>query len=302
MGNSIFKKNSTARGVAKQRFIESLAKPEKRIIYDPNAQPFVRRAKIIKFIGFKLSVWITKKFVPGFHEHIISRTKFIDDLVQSSAIKGAEQYVILGAGYDLRAHRLNLPPKMKIYEVDQKEIQDIKRSEIHSNVLNLENVKYVSVDFNHESLKKQLLNAGFDQSKSTVFTLEGVSQYISKPAMNSILKEVALLTKNSYATFYMSYVNIALKTDIKTCFGIGYPNPEKKAKTVMRFASKVGEPWISFYSAKEIEEMLSSCGFEIKANKTLKDFNLAYFFPVGRGLSENEILNLEHSISAEREN
>ena len=70
-------------------------------------------------MGHQLSVWITKKFTPGFHEHLISRTRFIDDLVIQSTSEDIKQYVILGAGYDVRAHRLNLPPHVKIFEVDQ---------------------------------------------------------------------------------------------------------------------------------------------------------------------------------------
>ena len=41
MSNSIFRKDATAQGVAKQRLIESLAKPGKRVIYDPYAKKFV---------------------------------------------------------------------------------------------------------------------------------------------------------------------------------------------------------------------------------------------------------------------
>ena len=127
MSNSIFKKDGSAQGVAKQRLIESLAKPDKRIIYDPFADKFVLGAGIIKLMGHKLSVWLTKKFAPGFHEHLISRTRFIDDLIEKSTSDKVEQYVILGAGYDSRAHRLKLPSGLKIFEVDQPEVQERKR-------------------------------------------------------------------------------------------------------------------------------------------------------------------------------
>lgn len=300
MSDLMFRKDGTAQGVAKQRLIESLAKPDKRVIYDSYADRFVTGAGIIKLMGHKLSVWITKKFAPGFHEHLISRTRFIDDLVQNAAVQGVEQYVILGAGYDLRAHRLNLPPTMKIFEVDQQEVQNRKRSKLPKNVPNLENVKYVSVDFNHQSLKKQLIEAGFDLSKSAIFTLEGVSQYISKEAVNSTLEELAELTKNINATFYISYVDSQLKTDPAACFGKGYPHPEKKAETIMNLAAKVGEPWISFYSAEEIKEVLSQYGFSLMEDKTLVDLNSEYFAPIGRKLSDSEIFNLEHSVRAER--
>ncbi|MCU4177071.1 class I SAM-dependent methyltransferase [Carboxylicivirga sp. N1Y90] len=117
MSDSIFRKDGTAQGVAKQRLIESLAKADKRVIYDPYAEKFVLGAGIIKLMGHKLSVWITQKFAAGFHEHLISRTRFIDDLLEKSTANEVEQYVILGAGYDLRAHRLNLPSTLKIFVV-----------------------------------------------------------------------------------------------------------------------------------------------------------------------------------------
>ena len=84
MSNSIFRKDGTAQGVAKQRLIESLAKPDKRVIYDAYADKFVIGAAIIKLMGHKFSVWLTKKFVPGMHEHLISRTRFIDDLIEDN--------------------------------------------------------------------------------------------------------------------------------------------------------------------------------------------------------------------------
>ena len=298
MSNSIFRKDGTAQGVAKQRLIESLAKPSKRIIYDPYAENFVLGAGIIKLMGHNFSVWLSKKFVPGFHEHLISRTRFIDDLIKKSISEQVEQYVILGAGYDSRAYNLKLPSGLKIFEVDQPEVQEIKISKLPDEIPNAENITYVSVDFNHQSLKNQLLNSGFDKSKSTIYTLEGVSQYITREALNSTLSELALLTPNSNATFFMSYVNRLLREDPKACFGIGYSKPERAAKFITNGAAKVGEPWISLYSSKEIEDLLSQNSFTLIENKTLADLNSKYFTPVGRTIPENHIFKIEHFIVA----
>ena len=298
MSNSIFRKDGTAQGVAKQRLIESLAKPSKRIIYDPYAENFVLGAGIIKLMGHNLSVWLSKKFVPGFHEHLISRTRFIDDLIKKSISEQVEQYVILGAGYDSRAYNLKLPSGLKIFEVDQPEVQEIKLSKLPDEIPNSENITYVSVDFNYQSLKNQLLNSGFDKSKSTIYTLEGVSQYITREALNSTLSELALLTPNSNATFFMSYVNRLLREDPKACFGIGYSKPERAAKFITNGAAKVGEPWISLYSSKEIEDLLSQKSFTLIENKTLADLNSKYFTPVGRTIPENHIFKIEHFVVA----
>ena len=299
MSYSIFVKDGTAQGVAKQRLIETIAGPEKSVINDPYADKFVIGSGVIKLMGHRLNVWLTSKLAPGFHEHLISRTRFIDDLIEKSAKEGIEQYVILGAGYDSRANRLNLPPSLKIFEVDQPEVSDIKLSKLPKDLPNLENITYVNVDFSYQSLSEQLLTAGFDQTKSTIFTLEGVSQYITKEAVSSTIQELSLITKDARSIFFMSYVDELLNKDPEACFGKGYPNPSKKANLIQTLSAKVGEPWISFYSDEEVESILAKNGYSIKENVTLEDLNSLYFSPVGRVLPENQIFKLEHFIVAE---
>ena len=302
MSNSIFGKDGTAQGVAKQRLIETLAKSDKRVINDPYADRFVLGAGFIKLMGHKFGVWLGKKLAPGLHEHLIARTRFIDDLIVKAATTGAEQYVILGAGYDLRAHRLDLPSSLRIFEVDQAEVQARKRSKLPENLTNSENVTYVAVDFTHQSLAEQLTVAGFDISKATVFTLEGVSQYITKEAVSSTIEELATLIQTTSATFFISYVDEMLDKDPEACFGKGYPNAAQRAETIKSLSAKVGEPWISFYTAEEIARLLSRNGFSVAENVTLEDLNSLYFTPVGRTLPENQIFKLEHFVIAKSQN
>ena len=291
-------KDGTAQGVAKQRLIETLSKSDERIINDPYADRFVIGASIIKLMGHKLNVWLAQRFAPGFHEHLVSRTRLIDDLIKKSAASGAEQYVLLGAGYDSRAHRLELPSSLRIFEVDQAEVQARKRSKLPKELPNSENVTYVTVDFTNQSLTKKLMDAGFDQSKSTVFTLEGVSQYVTKEAVSSTIKGMATLTQKASSIFFISYVNELLNKNPEVCFGKGYPNAAKRAKLITNLAAKAGEPWISFYGAEEIESVLSQNGYSIKENVTMKDLNSQYFAPVGRALPENQLFYMEHCVVA----
>ena len=298
MSNSIFVKDGTAQGVAKQRLIETIAGPDKRVINDPYADSFVIGSGFIKLMGHKLNAWLSEKLAPGFHEHLIARTKFIDELIEKSAVNGIEQYVILGAGYDSRAHRLELPSSLKIFEVDQPEVSDNKLAKLPKELPNSENVTYVNIDFSYQSLTDQLISAGFDQEKSTIFTLEGVSQYITKEAVSSTIKELASLTRDTNSIFFMSYVDELLDKNPEACFGEGYPNPAKKASLIKGLSAKVGEPWISFYSCAEIEDLLSQNDYSIQENVTLEDLNSLYFSPVGRTLNENQIFKLEHFVVA----
>ena len=98
---------------------------------------------------------------------------------------------------------------------------------------------------------------------------------------------------------FISYVNKLLKEDSKTCFGKGYSKPEKAVNFITKSAAKVGEPWITFYSAEEIEDILSENNFTLTENRTLADLNSKYFTPVGRTIPENHIFKLEHFVIAE---
>ena len=303
MSNSIFRKDGTAQGVAKQRYIETIADPAKRVIEDRFAKHFTLGAGLIKIMGHGLNLWLTNKLAPGFHEHLIARTRFIDDLIEKSAKNGIEQYVILGAGYDMRAHRLDLPDSLEVFEVDQPEVQLKKLTKLPDELSRLGNISYVSVDFTNQSVSEELISAGFDKTKSSIFTLEGVTQYITKDALNSTLNEIASLTQGTHTIFFLSYVDELLNQNPEACFGDGYPNPLKKANLIKNLSAKAAdEPWISFYSSKEIENALLNNGFSLKENKILEDLNLEYFGPYGRDLPENQIFNLEHFVVAESKN
>lgn len=298
MNNSIFTKDATAQGVAKQRLIESLAKPHKRVIFDPYAKRFVAGSTLIKLMGHSLSVWLTKLFAPGFHEHLIARTRFVDDLVIDSCAKDIQQYVILGSGYDTRAHRLTLPEHVQIFEVDQQEVQIRKQKRLPSALQHKSNLTYVSVDFNHQVLSQQLLAAGFDKHKPTLFTLEGVSQYIPKQTLSATVNELRQLCQQSHAIFFLSYVHENLNSQPELCFGNGYVNAGKRANLIKQLADKFGEPWISFYTPEQMKLMLKQNGFILTEDKSLAELNAPYFGPVGRQLPEHQIMKLEQFVIA----
>jgi O-methyltransferase involved in polyketide biosynthesis len=169
-----------------------------------------------------------------------------------------------------------------------------------THLLKKRNLFYVGVDFNHQSLKQELLKADFDPNKSTVFTLEGVSQYISKKALDSTLRDIAELSQNNHTVLYLSYANSNLISNPKVCVGKGYAQPEKKIRTILKLAAKVGEPWISLYTPDEVKDLLARHGFTIREDKTLADFNDVYFADRGRALPRNELFNVEHSVFAAR--
>ncbi len=97
---------------------------------------------------------------------------------------------------------------------------------------------------------------------------------------------------------FLSYVDRLLNDDPKACFGQGYPNAEKRAERIKDLSASVGEPWISFYSAEEMQNVLAEAGYRVTQDLTVEDLNALHFTPVGRTLPENALFKLEHFVVA----
>ena len=96
----------------------------------------------------------------------------------------------------------------------------------------------------------------------------------------------------------MSYVDELLNKNPEVCFGKGYPKAAKRVKLIKKLSTKSGEPWVSFYSSEEIDNVLLQNGYAIRESVTLKDLNAHYLAPIGRSLPENHLFNLEHFVMA----
>ena len=66
MEKSIFVKDGTAQGVAKQRLIETLAAADKRVINDPYAAQFVLGAGLIKLMGHRFACGLANDWRQAF--------------------------------------------------------------------------------------------------------------------------------------------------------------------------------------------------------------------------------------------
>tara|TARA_Y100001978_G_C23619657_1_gene397826 strand:- start:68 stop:985 length:918 start_codon:yes stop_codon:yes gene_type:complete len=296
---SFFKKDGTAQAIAMHRLIETLAKENKRVISDSYANNFVFGGSIFKMVGYKLNTFILKCIIPGLHEHLIARTKYLDEIVKKNIKNGIKQYVILAAGYDSRANRLKLPSDVNIFELDQSAVQKKKLAALDKIIPRSKKITYIAINFSKESITNKLSNSGFDSKKNTIFTLEGLSQYITKDAFSSTLKEISDLTKKTKTTIFFSYTDIVINQSPQHLFGKDYPNPKKIINRIKKIVNYLGEPWISFYSKNEIEKLLLKNGFKLKEIKNLENLNDKYFASINKPIKEKNIFNLENFVLAQ---
>jgi methyltransferase (TIGR00027 family) len=120
---------------------------------------------------------------------VAARTVHFDSVI-ARAIEHVDQFVLMGAGYDTRAYGDLAASGVTVFEVDQANVQEHKRSMIAAAGIRCENVTFVSVDFSVDNLFSKLAASGFDASRKTLFLWEGVSLYLSAEQVAATLAMV----------------------------------------------------------------------------------------------------------------
>jgi methyltransferase (TIGR00027 family) len=116
------------------------------------------------------------------------RTRFIDDVLHEAMAEGAEQLVILGAGFDTHAYRYReLLSRTRVFEVDRAPTQTLKRHRVEQ-VLGAppENLSYVTADL-ADDLGAVLAEFGYSTARRTLFVMEGVTMYLPERVFRQTL-------------------------------------------------------------------------------------------------------------------
>ena len=163
---------------------------------------------------------------------------------------GIDQLVILGAGYDTRAFRIEaLARGVKVFEVDHPATQERKMALTKMAVGALPaHVAYVPFRFNSEDLVEKLNSTGYRKDARTVFIWEGVTYYISPRAVDHTLRFVV---EGSGAGSSIVFDYFPPSVADGTCH-------LKEARTMRAFFARFGEGIIFGIEAEAIEAFLSA--------------------------------------------
>jgi len=191
------KQTSTGYGPAIMRAMENLLPEDKRLFKDPYSEKFLPSFYLPPFYKFfvilmrsprmlSFLIKVREKLTPGVIGGLICRTRYMDDVLTNAIKEGFETVVNLGAGMDTRAFRTSGIENMQYFELDFPELQKAKRVYIDKKIGELpSNISLVPIDFNSQALGEELKKAGYTLSSKTLFIWEGVTQYISKEAVDN---------------------------------------------------------------------------------------------------------------------
>ncbi|MFJ7626820.1 class I SAM-dependent methyltransferase [Streptomyces sp. NPDC097595] len=127
------------------------------------------------------------------------RTRVLDDFVVRSVLTGARQVVLLGAGLDTRAFRLDWPSDCVFFEVDRAGVLAFKH-EVLAELSAAPKVKRVLVPVDlRDDWVTALTASGFDPSAPSIWLAEGLLFYLPGPAETYLVDTVDLLASEGSA-------------------------------------------------------------------------------------------------------
>jgi methyltransferase (TIGR00027 family) len=190
---------ATATMVAATRALAS-AEPNP-IIDDPFAAPLVRAVGLDFFTRVVDGEVFTSE-TPDASERdlqletdsIAVRTRFFDEFFLDAANDGLRQSVILAAGLDARAYRLSWPSGSVVYEVDQPKVIEFKNARMSALcAAPAADRRTVSVDL-REDWPAALRRSGFDDTKPTAWSAEGLLMYLPPEAQDRLFDNITALS------------------------------------------------------------------------------------------------------------
>ena len=185
------------------------------------------------------------------------RTSAIDAAVRNAMAGGAQQLVILGAGYDGRAWRMRELSGVKVFEVDQPVTQGEKRTRAAKLPPSIGMVSFVPMDFARASLGDALHGAGHDRRSPTCWIWEGVVMYLTRDTMRATLADVAGRSASG-STLIVNYHTQHRRFLMRLIFHL------------------IGEPQISAWTPAEMAADMRSAGFVVREDTGMADWNARF--------------------------
>lgn len=281
----------TAEVIACYRAVESMQPASRRICYDPYAQHFLRRSyRLLALIPplARLVFWLkTSRGYSGDAHQGIARTRYIDDYVGKAIAEGVRQVVILGAGYDSRALRIEgIAENARVFELDRPATQAAKQETIRRILGSLPpHVRYVPIEFNRESLERKLLESGYRESLRSLFIWEGVTYFLAAEAVDETLRFV----RNHSAPGSSIIFDYTFRSVIEGTY------PDEEAQRERAILDRLGEPYTFGIDEGKVGEFLSARGFCDVAEVSPEFLTTMYFKSRGRKGEVASFLPLVHA-------
>jgi methyltransferase (TIGR00027 family) len=188
----------------------------------------------------------------GLRLFIAMRSRFAEDSARRAIRDGVRQILVLGAGLDTFAYRLERTHDLHVFELDHPATQAEKRRRLAvAQIAEPAHVSYIAHDFEGGSMTAALEAAGLDSSRRTFVLWLGVTPYLTEEAVFATLGELAGWPGGTEVVF--DYTNRPEAVDESNARNFHREMAERVAAS--------GEPFRGYFNSVELDARARKLGF-----------------------------------------
>jgi methyltransferase (TIGR00027 family) len=245
---------------------------------------------LVGILGFKplrqAFLNLVERNSPGMRCGIFSRKRYIDEKLTEIVEKGIDSVVILGSGLDTRAYRIPQLSTLSVYEVDLPQTIAFKERRLQQLYGSVPpHVRLVPIDFDRQKIEDVLTSHGYSLGQRSFFIWEGVTQYISEPAVRAVFGFLFKASLGSRILF--TYIVKDFLEGDRT-YGLEKMYRQTRVKShLWQFGLQPSQvpAFIGEYAWKEIEQVGAD------------EYRQRYLKPVGR---TDAVMEIERMVCAEK--
>lgn len=255
------------------RALHQTVDDDPKILTDPIAPLLIQTDDDRGWLAPLLDHPFAKQWRAGF----ALRARYAEDVLTEAAQRGVRQYVVLGAGLDTFAYRQPVwGSSLRIYEVDHPFTQRWKQDRLRAAEIAIpSNLTFVPIDFERTTIREALGSGDFAFEVPTLCSWMGVTQYLTRDALNATFQFVLSLPPSSEIVFSFILPQEAVS-------GV----EAEALATAANRAAQIGEPWLTRLHTNELTAKLRLMGFSRILHLTPEEARERYFEGRRDGLRE----------------
>ena len=173
------------------------------------------------------------------------RTRYFDDVIAAALGAGIRQVVLVAAGMDSRAFRLEFPAGTRLFEIDQPSVLTYKAQKLAGARPRAERT-VVPIDL-REDWPAALLASGFDRGAPAMWLVEGLLPYLREEDVKTLLARATDLSAPRSEILF----------DTSNRWILDSPYMKER----LDFVASLGAPWQ--FATNEPEQLLEPLGWDV---------------------------------------
>jgi methyltransferase (TIGR00027 family) len=193
----------------------------------------------------------TSRIARAMRAFMAARSRYAEDQLALAFQKGVRQYVVLGAGLDTFAYR-NPHRGLRVFEIDHPATQALKRERLQAESIAIpESVIFVPVDFEKQTLARQLEPPPFEPGAPAFFSWLGVTPYLTRDACLGTFAYLGKRPAGSGVTFDFALDRALLNMKQRLAL-----------YALSKRVALAGEPFRLFFFPDKLAQELRQLGFQ----------------------------------------